>query len=446
VFQTIELTEYETRRVRSRAPTESDLKLAEALSAFGDLEPRLEVRWLTGGRVEVKAASWVGIVRFSGLEIRIVPKLVGGTLGVLRMLEYGSGVRLLARLPSDRQLPAEGTDLFELIVMLLVEEAKSLVRDGLIRDYRPTEETLTVMRGRLRMREQYLRRYGSLDRLECSFDEYDGDIPENQLVAAALSAAGTRVQGRGLRADVRMLDTMIRGACNPTSRDSGWYRERIGYGRRNSRYRPAHELALLVLDGLALRDLFDTSSTRTDAFMLNMNVVFERFVTRLVSDSLAGSGMRVSTQESFRTVVVDEDSGDTYSSVRPDLVIVDTATSRAVPVDVKYKLYDRKKIGIGDVYQLFLYAYALGGDSGLPTAGVIYPSAHATSGPRLKVQPIAGSFGAHIRGAGLDVPSALASLNTPTEQQLHTDVLALVREITGLHKTSLTQAVNRAQR
>lgn len=433
MFPTITLAEYETKRVRVPAATDSDLELAEALSAVGDLSSRLDVRWLAGGQVEVTASSWAGVVRFSQFEIRVIPKLVGGTLNVLRMLEYAAGIRLLARLPHDGRLPSEGTDLFELIVMLLVEEAKALLRDGLIRDYRPTDETLTVMRGRLRMRDQFLRRYGSLDRLECSFDEYDGDIPENQLLAAALSAAGPRVRGWDLKADVRMLDAVISGACEPTTHDPNWFRRRISYGRRNSRYRSAHELALLVLEGLALRDLFDTSSIRTDSFMLNMNVVFERFISRLVDESLVGSGLRLSTQESFRTVVVDEDSGFTYSSVRPDLVIVETASRRAVPVDVKYKLYGQKKVSTGDVYQLFLYAYALGGDSKTPMAGVIYPSNRAASGPRLVVKSMAGSPGAYIRGLGLDVPSALLSLNSPAEQQLHADVLMHVREITGMH-------------
>ncbi|PND55340.1 hypothetical protein CRM90_22960 [Mycobacterium sp. ENV421] len=378
------------------------------------------------------ASSWVGVVRFSAFEIHVVPKLVGGTLGVLRMLEYGAGVRLLSRVSDDGRLPSEGTDLFELIVMLLTEETKALLRDGLIRDYRPADETLTVMRGRLRMRDQYLQRYGSLDRLECSFDEYDGDVPENQLLVAALSAAGPRVRRQELRADVQMLDAIIRDACEPTTHDPNWYRQRISYGRRNERYRSAHELALLVLDGLALEDLYDASSIRTDSFMLNMNAIFERFVTRLVEESLVGSGLRVSTQESFHTVIVDEDSGGTYSNVRPDLVIFDTASHHAVPVDVKYKLYGQKKISTSDVYQLFLYAYALGDDSTLPVAGVIYPSIRTTSGPHLMVKPRAGSPGARIRGFGLDVPSALLALNSPAEPQLYVDVTMHVREITGI--------------
>ena len=30
-----------------------------------------------------------------------------------------------------------------------------------------------------------------------------------------------------------------------------------------------------------------------------------------------------------------------------------------MPIDIKYKLYDIKKVSTADVYQTFLYAYAL---------------------------------------------------------------------------------------
>jgi 5-methylcytosine-specific restriction enzyme subunit McrC len=430
--QTIELVEYESRCVRAPAPTAADQELAERLSVDGDLEPRLEVRWLASGKVEVKASSWVGVVRFSALEIRVVPKLVGGTLAVLRMLEYTAGLRLIAHLPIEREVLANGTDLFELIVLLLVEEAKLLIRDGLVRDYRPVDDTLDVMRGRLRMRDQFLRRYGSFHKLDCHFDEYDGDVPENQLLSAALTAAGTRVQDPELRADTRHIASLLSGICDPRTRDPEWYSQRIHYGRRHVRYKSAHELAILVLRGLALTDLFGASSQRITAFMLNMNVIFERFVTRLVENSLAGSSLRASPQETFRAVIIDERSGRTYSSIRPDLVIVDTRTGRAVPIDIKYKLYETRKFSTGDIYQMFLYAYAIGNDTSIVTAGLIYPSATATSGPELQIKPAVGSTIARIRGVGLDVPSALDSLTGLAADSLHAAVLTVVREITGL--------------
>jgi 5-methylcytosine-specific restriction enzyme subunit McrC len=433
MVQTIELTEYGSTRLRAPDPTSADRELAQRLSPYGDLEPRLVVRWLAGGEVEVVASSWVGVVRFSSLEIRIVPKLVGDALRVLRMIEYTSGVRLIAHLPMDRQLPADGTDLFELVVMLLIEETKLLIRDGLIRDYRPVDDALDVMRGRLRLREQYLRRYGSFHRLECHFDEYDGDVPENQFLAAAFTAASPRLKDYGVQNSARAMANLLAGICLPGPREPDWYERKIVYGRRNARYRSAHELAKLVLQGLALTDLFDTSSGRITAFMLDMNVVFERFVTRLVENSLAGSTLRVARQATFSNVIVNDGTGRSYSAIRPDLLIVDTQTDERVPVDIKYKLYDARKFGSDDIYQLFFYARVLGGESASPAAGLIYPSIRAIAGPALRVQPLEGSTRTHIRGAGLDIPSILDSVlgSGPDAGSAHTAILDMVCNITG---------------
>jgi 5-methylcytosine-specific restriction enzyme subunit McrC len=357
------LDEYDTKVFDCPAPTLADKHLRDSLAAGGDATPRMDVRFLAGGQMEVTTYSWVGVVRFSSVEIRVVPMLIVGNLRVLRMIEYAQDVRLIARLRTDRSLPAEGTDLFDLVVMLLAEETKKLIRDGLIRDYRSVEDSLDVMRGRLRIREQYLRRYGQLHRIECAFDEFDGDVPENQLLAAALRAAEPRVRDLGVRNDARVFGSIMAEVCDARTRDADWYSRTIRYGRRNTRYRPAHELAKIVLKGLALTDRIDKSTVNLASFMVDMNAVFEQFVTRLVSESLAGTNLRAHAQQTVRAVILDEESGETYSRIRPDLIIEDMTTGRTVPIDVKYKLYSDKKLSSADIYQSFVYAYAVDGYS-----------------------------------------------------------------------------------
>jgi 5-methylcytosine-specific restriction enzyme subunit McrC len=437
MLQTIELAEYETTCEPSAPPTAADQRLAEQLSAAGEFGARLDVRWLVNNTVEITASSWVGSVSFSALEVRVIPKLAGGTLRVLRMIEYADGVRLLSHLPRDQRLPGGGNDLFDLIVMAFVGETKWLIRDGLLRDYRPMDDTLTVMRGRLRIRDQFLRRYGSLHQLECHFEEYDGDIPENQLLAAALIAAATRVRGNQLRTGTRILAGRLGDVCEPPTADPEWYRQRIHYDRRNERYRPAHELDRLILSGLALNDLATAGYRYVTAFMLNMNTLFERFVTRLVENSLAGSNLRVSSQSTLRAVIVDERTGRTYSTIRPDLLVIDATTGVQVPIDIKYKLYGAQKIGSTDIYQLFLYAYALGGESSSRIAGLIYPAVTDTAGHALHIKPVAGSAAAHIRGAGLNVPAILDSLSAGDAEmhEVHEAVQRRVCSISGLAAT-----------
>jgi 5-methylcytosine-specific restriction enzyme subunit McrC len=431
------LHEYDSREIDCPPPTPGDLTLAADLAAGGELAPRLDVEWLLGGRMRVNTHSWVGVVRFSAVEIRVVPKLIGNSLRVLRMIEYAEGVRLIKRLPTDRPLPADGTDLFDLIVMLLTEEVKALIRNGLIRDYRSVEDSLDVLRGRLRIREQYLRRYGQLHRVECAFDEFDGDVPENQLLAAALQAAETRVGDMDVRNGARAFGGVLREVCEVRTRDTEWYVRTIRYGRRNAGYRSAHELAKLVLKGLALNDHVDKSTLHLTSFMIDMNAIFERFITKLVINSLAGKGLRARAQQTVPAVIVDEGSGQTYSTIRPDILIEDSVTGRSVPVDVKYKLYDdSKKVSTADIYQLFVYAYAVGAQTDSARAALIYPAVSPVSGPALYVKPLANATPARIRGAGIDVSGALEAVNSPAESLLHAQVYAIIQEITGMHGDS----------
>ena len=109
-----------------------------------------------------------------------------------------------------------------------------------------------------------------------------------------------------------------------------------------------------------------------------------------------------------------------------------------MPIDVKYKLYDTRKYSSTDIYQLFLYAYTLGGEASSRTAGLIYPTTKTTFGPALRIKPAAGSAAARIHGAGLNVPAALNSLSGAAADTLHAAVLEMIRQITGLEASFQT--------
>jgi 5-methylcytosine-specific restriction enzyme subunit McrC len=431
----LRIAEYRSARTTAAPPTDHDLRLARQLQDAG----QLAVRWLADGTVEAVANSWVGVVRFSALDVTVEPKLVGGELKVLRMLDYAGGTDLLRRLPTDRPLPAGGTDLFELVCLLLALEAEALLRDGILRDYRTVDDTLGVLRGRLRTREQFLQRFGRVDQLECRFDEYDCDTPDNQYVAAALHRAAHLARDRKLRLHLAGLHATLADVCEPPTTDPDHYRSKVTYNRRNDRYRRTHELADIVLRHLAFDDLFDTSSGRATAFLLDMNNVFENFVARLVTEALASTRLRVSTQRKLRAVVRNDLTGRTYSTVRPDLVVEDPATGRAVPVDVKYKTYEDKKVSTADIYQTFLYAYALGSDEHDRRAGILFPST-GTSQHRLSISPLTGPASASIVARGIDVPAALDALAEPGPTEFLVVVRDLVLDIWGLADAALLRA------
>jgi 5-methylcytosine-specific restriction enzyme subunit McrC len=184
-----ELAEWSAWTALPGSLTPEDMRLVDALDAGGDAGARLDVRERRG-QVEVRSRSWVGRVRLAGTDVVIRPKLAGLEPGLIRMLEEVGGLQRLSRLAVHRTLSiGKSGGLFDLLVVLLAEEAARLIREGLSVGYDEREEDLRVLRGRLSVRTQALRHFGQADPPACRFDELDNRTPKNELLLLALTTA-----------------------------------------------------------------------------------------------------------------------------------------------------------------------------------------------------------------------------------------------------------------
>jgi 5-methylcytosine-specific restriction enzyme subunit McrC len=390
--------------------SDEDRALAEALR---EGRGRLLVDEARQG-IRLTSRSWVGLVRFEAFDVRIVPKYVGGELGVLSMLERTRGLDALRRVPSVRDLAVEGAHLLDLVALLLAESADRLVRDGLLQDYVTREDTLPVVRGRLLPLEQVTRQPGRLDALECRFDEFETDIPENRLVAAALDAVGRHARHPHARMRVGRMRAVFRDACDASLIDPAWIDASPEYHRRNEHYRDAHLLSRLVLRRLAVRDVYAPGEASSFAFLFDMNRLFEEFVTWLLRRRLHSTSAAVEAQRSDRLVFEHASTGRAYASIRPDMVVRWTdglGIGQRLPVDAKYKLYDDAQIESADLYQLVIYAqaYAPEDSPGPARALALFPSKGSTRHD-IRVRFPSGQGGALISAMGLDLARILLSL------------------------------------
>jgi 5-methylcytosine-specific restriction enzyme subunit McrC len=395
--------------------TPADRRLAETLSSG---EGRLRVTELVDS-VRFDASAWVGVVRFSDIEIRIVPKLVGENLGVLRMLEYSSGLGALARFESARTLAAERNgSLVDLLAVLLAEASLSIAKQGILTDYVTREEALPRMRGRLLAYEQAVRHFGEVQTMECRFDELETDVTENQLLAAGLAIAKRVARDEQARRIAGRAHAIFREVADGTA--VSHETPELEYNRRNEHYRPAHVIARMFLRNLAVNDLYSPGSGESFAFLLDMNRLFEGFVTRLLTSAFAGSDVRVRPQARDRTLIRDARTGKPYAAVIPDILLERSAgRTLRVPVDAKYKLYDDRKIDQGDIYQTFFYAWAYADpiEEADAPAFILYPGAAGSVGEHLTAHTSFGTRGASIRAIPVDVPALLSAIRA--KQEIH---------------------------
>lgn len=405
-----ELREWETRPLRGLTLSPADRLLAMRFAEEG--EKRLEIDELRDG-VRVRTTSWVGVVRLEAAEFRVFPKLARDRLGLVQLLEFASGLEALWRPRAKGSLDLAGTSLLDLVVLLFAEACEEVLRRGLLSGYVEHEEDIPFVRGRILGDRQMLERFGQIDRIFCRFDELEHDVLENQLLDAALRAASRFVSNSSLHRRIARLRSVFEPICDPFGVDVRRAWDDVVYDRLNTHYRRAHDLGRLLVEGLGVEDLLAPGPTRSFAFLLDMNVLFERFVSRLLEKILPTRDYRVDDQRSASFVIWDVRRQETYTRVIPDVMVQHRPSGRSLAIDAKYKLYDERKIDSGDVYQTFLYAYALGSrvEGRLPVSCLLYPASKPeTVRTRLRVRTLEAREGAEIIAVGLPIPELLKEL------------------------------------
>lgn len=378
----------------------------ERSAASVHLENKIKLRWLAADRVEVTATQWVGSVDVPGVgPLRVVPKLAGSELDVLAMIAVAEGNShdVLDSLENHHS-PGKVDSLAELVARFLTDAANDVHRQGLLAGYRTARDDLPYMRGRLNVREQALRKFGVLDTLACNYEEFDTDILENRVTAAALGVARRLTSNAQRRsATGRVYEDFFGSAPTPPPSPEV-VRRTLQYDRRNERYRSALTWSLAVLENSFLDNMFDVGHTRAQAFLVDMNRLFERFVTTLVRLSLP-AGL-VAHPQTDDTAVFRSDAGS--FAIRPDIRISDGLRSCAI--DAKYKKYDGNSLSPNDLYQLTTYAQAYPGWGPVPRSMLIYPSMGSEAPRTIRFQP-GGRLLAEVHVHPLPIQAIIAALS-----------------------------------
>ena len=151
-------------------------------------------------------------------------------------------------------------------------------------------------------------------------------------------------------------------------------------------------------------------------------------MTRVIEQILPVARYRVTSQIPFKSVVWNVSSQRPHASIIPDVVVERRGESDCrVAIDAKYKLYDERGFDQGDIYQTFLYAFALGATGGVPTSLLLYPAtAEEPKRTRLRIRRLSGGTGAEIVGIGLPVAALLKELTAGAGETPLCDGLATV--------------------
>ena len=375
----IDLQEYEPSRPLRLSTTERDvLRTIPSLAV-----ERADVEDMQAAYV-LKPGSTVGAVEIGDLSVLIRPKIPIPQL--LSLACYAMGV-----------FKAQETRLFDFkeeealpdtLALALVSTARRAFARGLLHGYRTEEEALYTVRGRIMFAEQIRRRFGIPLPVEVRYDEFTDDIQENRLVkAAAARLGGMRLRSREARVGLGWIAAMLDNV-SPVEFPPNDVPE-VTFDRLNEYYRRVVGLSRLILRHSAFES--GRGRVRAAGFLMDMNKLFQEFVTQALRDALEVSES-VFLERSIGSLDVEREV-----RLKPDLTWWYSGDCVFVG-DAKYKDLSDDSAPNSDLYQLLAYVTALD----LPGGMLIY-----AKGERDTATHHVRHSGKQLEVAALDLSGAL---------------------------------------
>ena len=350
--QTLTLREYEDCPVQ--VPLNSGQRAALADAHIEVKAPESDdATWV------LRPSSYIGTVRLDGLSIIVRPKIPIDR--VMFLVAYSLD-------PNDWKKYFDlspNTDVLESIIPAFVHHTHQAIRRGLLQGYRTEEDALHTVRGRIRFNDQIDRRFGIPLPIEVTYDEFTEDIEENRLIKTALHCL-SRLPVRSERS--RRGVNGLRPAFNTVQ--LGDYRQgvpEVQYTRLNDHYRPAVELARLIIDNSSL-ELFH-GEVAGASFLLDMNKVFEQFLFVALREAL---GLSEREWKRGKSITLDVDE---KIAINPDFSWWYGSHCLFVG-DAKYKRLTPTGFQHADIYQMLAYCTA----TDLPSGLLVYAAGESEPG------------------------------------------------------------------
>jgi 5-methylcytosine-specific restriction enzyme subunit McrC len=257
----------------------------------------------------------------------------------------------------DEAAPAPNLDILDFLAGWLARLLTERGAAGLRRGYRECAEEGPFLHGRIdvaaQMRESVVRK----DRLHSVRDDFTADVPCNQAPKAtaerllASSLLGVRVREMLLQA-LRGFEEVTPAPLTPDVFAAA-EADRLAEG-----YRPLLDLCRLLADALGPSDV--AGATPCPAFLLDMERVFERYITRGVAEAFAGADGWTAAAQQTHVVAPGVE-------MRPDVTVHCDGRPMMV-MDAKWKR-PASAPSPADLYQMLAYCTALN----VGRAVLVYP-------------------------------------------------------------------------
>lgn len=380
-MRTLELFEWEKGTKKSPL-SDSEIR---SLKKFNDTVQKVEKAdaiTITYGKIFTY--SFVGIIQIGTRRIEILPKLYNPGLDSSiqdlsdkekDILYKTARKNLFSLLSISGLIPhykskisqyAKEQDFFEFFLSLFLTDLESIIRPSFHHEYVNMTDEIGHIKGKLDFQRQVLKLPSELHTFACSYDEFSLDNPINRLIKAALKKILDVSKNENNKKRAFNIYSLMNEIEDEVISPS--YNSKLHFNRLNEKFKGIAEFCFMILFGSTYSA--EEGSQQYYALIFDMNLVFERYVTKLLRTSLPEYAFSYQTDLHLAS-----DYHPTFEYCRnkkrviPDIIVKEKEIPIAI-IDTKYKPHLSKGyISNADVYQMIAYCIANESDKAL----LLYP-------------------------------------------------------------------------
>ena len=360
-MEVLTVIEHESVQIlRSRGRGQNALETAHA-DTLTRLEKELPAKAWSWGNQEIKFGHYCGVISLGNLSIEILPKIYGVEVdtgssrhALIRMLSKAR--RLILRRSGSAGVALQKYSLLDVFILHFCDQLHAQLMQGKIRNYIERNENLNVLRGRLRIEQQFKQNLAHRERLFCQYDELSEDNLHNQVLKYVLKILLKMAIGN--RARLQVSELLMRfDPISDVAADAALLGS-LSFDRSSARYESIFDQCRWFLEGVH-PDVLAGKETCV-SLLFDMNQLFEAYVGTELRKKAWGEGLRVREQGPQKYFARRKDTDEHVFMMKPDISFLNENNQVVAIADAKWKILDEgeKKLGISqaDLYQMESYA------------------------------------------------------------------------------------------
>ncbi|EAS19376.1 conserved hypothetical protein [Flavobacteria bacterium BBFL7] len=293
----------------------------------------------------IKFNQYVGVIQVDGLVIEIHPKADKDDddnkwKGVLLKMLQACG-KLKADSSGAANVKRQHLNLLEVYFELYLQELESLVRKGLIKQYRKQTKNTKALKGKLEFAGHIKSNIVHKERFYTTHQVYDSNHFLHQVLSKALAIVGQFTNGS------RLQDLASRVQLNFPEVDNkaitAKHLNEMSLNRKTLSYKNALELARLII--LNYSPDISSGKEKMLSLLFDMNELWETYILKQLQKASIGFEIEVSGQESK--------SFWANNSLRPDIVL--RKSGKTYIIDTKWKRPNKSTASVNDLRQMYTY-------------------------------------------------------------------------------------------